>query len=103
MHAFGRAAPDTRKFRSRRTIPADVAAMLAATRRGLGLSVREAARGCGVASGTIGHLEHGRRALSIVVAEDIISAYRLAGRDAAQLRAVAVTDAGRSFAPEPRP
>jgi len=85
-----------RRFQPRRTLPPDVAAMLAAARRERGLSVREAARRAGVTAGTIIHLEKGRRAPSIIVAEGLIGAYRLAGRDAAMLRDAAVTDAGRS-------
>jgi len=80
----------------RRTLPDDVAAMLAAARRERGWSLREAARRAGVAAGTIVHLEKGRRAPSIIVAEDIIRAYRLGGLDAGRLRSAAVTDAGRS-------
>ena len=71
--------------------------MLAAARQARGWSIREAARRAGVAPGTIVHLEKARRAPSIVVAEDIIDAYRLPPGDADWLRSEAVTDAGRAL------
>lgn len=57
-------------------------------------SLREAGRSVGVAYGTIAHLEHARRAPSTVVAENIISAYRLDPGEAAMLRGEAVEGAG---------
>lgn len=76
--------------------------MLAAARRDRGWSLREAARRAGVTPGTVVHLEKGRRAPSIAVAEDIIAAYRLPYADAERLRSAAVTDAGRSSPPRGR-
>jgi transcriptional regulator with XRE-family HTH domain len=84
------------KWKPRRVITPDVAAMLARARRSRGWSLREAARRAGVAPGTIVHLEAARRAPSAIVAADIIEAYGLAYADAELLRGAAVTDAGRS-------
>jgi hypothetical protein len=68
--------------------------MLAAARRRRRWCLREAARNVQVAYGTIAHLEHGRRAPSTVVAENLITAYRLSPGEAAMLRAEAVEGAG---------
>jgi transcriptional regulator with XRE-family HTH domain len=96
VHAEFQAPHGARQWNPRRVITPDVAAMLAAARRGRGWSLREAARRAGVSPGTIVHLEAARRAPSIIVAEDIIEAYGLPPADAARLRSAAVTDAGRS-------
>ena len=80
---------------TRRTITPELAEVLAAARRRLGLSVREAARRADVSTGTIVHLEKARRAPSIVVAENLIDAYWLGPREAAMLRAEAVKGAGK--------
>jgi DNA-binding XRE family transcriptional regulator len=85
-----------RVYPPRRELPADVAGMVATARRRRGWGVREAARRIGVSPGTIVHLEKGRRAPSVIVAENIIDAYRLPDESAEMLLAVAVTDAGRS-------
>lgn len=84
------------QYKPRRTLPPELGAMLAAARRRRGWGVREAARCIGVSPGTIVHLERARRAPSLIVAEDIIEAYRLPAADADWLRSAAVTDAGRS-------
>src|ERR1017187_825434 len=68
--------------RQRHVIGADLAAMLAAARRSRGWSLREAGGGVGVASATIAHLEHCRRAPSAYVADAIAAAYELAAGDA---------------------
>jgi DNA-binding XRE family transcriptional regulator len=93
-------APDcpthgARHWAPRRTIPPDVAKMLAAAHRARGWSLRGAARHANVSAGTIVHLEKGRRAPSAAVAEDIIDGYRLGWHEADMLRAVAVP-AGKS-------
>lgn len=69
--------------------------MLAVARRRRGLTVREAARNVGVTAGTIVHLEKARRAPSIVVAGDLITAYRLSPAEAAMLCTEAVEGAGK--------
>jgi transcriptional regulator with XRE-family HTH domain len=86
-----------REETTRHTVTPELAAMLLAARRRRGWSQREAARNVEVACGTIGHLEHGRRAPSTVVAENLIEAYQLDPGEAAMLRAEAVEDAGRSY------
>lgn len=80
---------------TRRTITPELAEMLAAARRRRRWPLREAARNAGVAAGTIVHLEKARRAPSVVVAENIIRAYRLTPAEAAMLRAEAVEGAGK--------
>jgi transcriptional regulator with XRE-family HTH domain len=80
---------------TRHTISPELAAVLANARRRRGWSLREAARNVGVAFGTIGHLEHARRAPSATVARNIIRAYRLTEAEAEMLCTQAVEDAGK--------
>jgi len=70
--------------------------MLADARRGRGWSLREAARRTGCTAGTVVHLEAGRRAPSVALAENIIGAYRLDDGQARMLLAEAVDGAGKS-------
>jgi transcriptional regulator with XRE-family HTH domain len=80
----------------RRTITAELAAMLAAARKAHGWSFREAARRVSCTSGSIAHWEAGRRAPSAYYADRLIEAYGLTGPDAERLLAEAVPDAGKS-------
>lgn len=92
--------PDThgaREETTRHTITPELAAMLTAARRRRGWGQREAARRIGVSLGMIGHLEHGRRAPSSVVAKAITVAYQLDTSEADMLFNEAVEDAGRSY------
>jgi DNA-binding XRE family transcriptional regulator len=91
----GAAAPRPREFPPRRTVSPQVAEMLAAARRGRGLSIRQAAGLIGCAPGTVVHLEKGRRAPSLITARAVIAAYRLGPDAAALLLADAVHDAGK--------
>jgi ribosome-binding protein aMBF1 (putative translation factor) len=84
-----------REETTRHVITPRLAAMLAAARRRLSWSQRDAARKTGVAYGMIGHLEHCRRAPSAVLAEAIVTAYELGPAEGAMLRAEAVEGAGR--------
>jgi transcriptional regulator with XRE-family HTH domain len=84
-----------REDTTRRTVTPELAAVLAAARRRRGWSLREAARNVQVAYGTIAHLEKARRAPSIIVAENLIRAYRLTGAEARMLLAEAVEGAGK--------
>ena len=86
-----------REETTRHTVTPELAAMLADARRRRGWGQREAARNAEVSYGMIGHLEHGRRAPSAAVAENLIDAYQLGPAEAAMLRAEAVEDAGRSY------
>jgi DNA-binding XRE family transcriptional regulator len=97
VHASFPPGHGARRFEPRRELPPELAAMLAVARRDRGWSLREAARRAGVTPGTIVHLEKGRRAPSIIVAEDLIAAYRLPHADAERLRSAAVP-AGRRWA-----
>jgi transcriptional regulator with XRE-family HTH domain len=80
---------------TRRTVTADLAEVLAAARRRLGWTLREAAQNVGVSTGTIEHLEKARRAPSIVVARNIARAYQLSPGEADMLFAEAVEGAGK--------
>jgi transcriptional regulator with XRE-family HTH domain len=78
-------------------LPPDLAALLAARRRQLGWSYRQAARRTGIAHGYLCMLEHGQRAPSIIVAVILSRAYGLSAADADRLAAVAVYDHGRDW------
>lgn len=95
MHANFPAPHGAHDESTRRTITPELAAMLANARRRRGWSLREAARNVGVAFGTIGHLEHARRAPSASVARNIICAYQLTEAEAEMLCAEAIEDAGK--------
>ena len=88
-------APD-RTWPPRRTVSPELAAMLAAARRRRGWSLRRAAREIGCSPGTVVHLEKSRRAPSVILAWDIIRAYRLGDAQADMLLDDAVDDAGKS-------
>lgn|ERR1017187_1860164 len=96
VQAVSRKGHGARQWNPRRTISSDVGTMLAAARRAQGWSLREAARQVGCAPGTIVHLEHARRAPSVIIAEAVIAAYQLPRFRAEQLRAEAIPGAGRS-------
>lgn len=90
--------PPPRPTRRHRTIPpAEVGPILRAARQRAGLSLRGLARRAGVSFGYISELEHGVKACSRSVAEDLIAALGITGDDAARIRGSAVTDAGRDF------
>jgi transcriptional regulator with XRE-family HTH domain len=80
---------------TRHTITPELAAVLADARLRRGWSLREAARNVGVAAGTIAHLEHARRAPSVVVARNIARAYQLSPSEADMLFAQAIENAGK--------
>ncbi len=89
--------PAPRARQPARYLDPEVAAMLAAARRQLGWSYRQAGRKSGVAYGYLCLLEQGKRAPSVVVARILAAAYRLGEDDARRLEACAVTGAGRDW------
>jgi len=91
----GNADRRARTWAPRRTITRELAQALADARRARGWSLREAARRIGCAHGTVAHLERGRRAPSVVMAESIADAYRLDDQWALRLLAEAVEGAGK--------
>lgn len=68
-----------------------------------GWSYRQAERKTGVSAGHLCRLEHGQRVPSVAVAELLIDQFHLCGPIVDQLLEVAVSDAGRSRKPGPRP
>ena len=84
--------PHDPPWRSRdavREIPYDVAAMLRATRKARGLTLKGAAEAAGVSWRMLAHLEHGDRAPSHHTAERITAVYQLDVDDAARLHSTA--------------
>jgi ribosome-binding protein aMBF1 (putative translation factor) len=91
--------PDDPPWRSRtahRSLDPDVAAMLARARAELGWTYTKAAWWTGISRRMLSMLEAGQRVPSQVLAEDLITGYRLGAADAALLRAVALPDVGRA-------
>ncbi|MGP4008166.1 helix-turn-helix domain-containing protein [Streptomyces sp. 4N124] len=84
------------EIRERRTPPEELGPMLRAARERAGLGQREAARRAGVSQGHLWMLEAGQRVPSASVAEDLVEALALTPEESGQLRAAAVSDAGRS-------
>jgi len=80
-------------------LPPELAAMLAARRRELGWSYREAGRRTGVAFGYIHDLEHRRRGPSVVVARELAIGYGLSVREADWLESASVIGHGRDWRP----
>lgn len=84
------------EIRERRTPPEGLGAMLRGARERAGLGQREAARGAGLSSGYMAHLEAGERCPSRAVAQRLAGSLALDEQERAQLYAAAVDDAGRS-------
>lgn len=82
-----------------RILDPDVAALLRQHRQARGWSYRLAQKRTGISYGYLANLEAGRRVPSVVVAETLISAYRIQGPDAAAVRAVALEGVGRAAPP----
>lgn len=82
--------------RERRTLPAELGALLRGARERAGLSVRQAALKASVSFGYLANLEAGTRCPSLRVAEQIAAALQLGDGEREQLLGAAVTDAGRN-------
>lgn len=87
--------PPWRSRTAHRTLAPDVADMLARVRAELGWSLSEAARRTGISRRMLGMLEVGQRVPSTVLAEDLISGYKLGYADADLLRFAALPNVGR--------
>ncbi|MGH3186765.1 MAG: helix-turn-helix domain-containing protein [Streptosporangiaceae bacterium] len=87
--------PPWRSRTAHRTSTPEAMAALRDGRLRRGWSMTTAARHSGVSRPMISQLESGQRRPSESVAEDLIDAYRLAGVDAAAVRAIAIPLAGR--------
>lgn len=83
-------------IRHRRTMPADVAAMLREARQSVGLLVSEAAYLAGIGRSHLSNIEAARRVPSAVVARALADVLVLPEDERARLLAVAVDDSGRS-------
>jgi ribosome-binding protein aMBF1 (putative translation factor) len=87
--------PPWRSRTAHRNLDPDVVAMLAGARADLGWSYTEAAWRTGVSRRMLAMLEAGQRVPSVVLAEDLITGYRLDDGAAALLRAAALPNVGR--------
>ena len=87
--------PPWRSRTAHRSCNPRAAAVLRAYREAHGLSVSEAARRSGISRRMIGMLEHAQRRPSVSTAEALITAYRISGGHAEDVRAVALPNVGR--------
>lgn len=81
--------------RIRRTPPPEFARTLAAARRRTEFGVRAAARAAGISPSYLSRLERGFCCPSRTVAEQLVAALKVKGKERATLLAAAVDDAGR--------